>query len=1379
MKKVQYILARVAGVVFLLILSAILVIQLPSVQSEIASRLAATLKEKVDADLSIGSIHILPTAGVLIKDISIVDTDPYTEDRYHRGNETQDTLFRADVVRINFSIKGLLAIAGGRGFQINRAYVDNGMLALVTEPSDTLHHISNLQRMFRLPVREKNDKGHGEVFSINKAEFDNFRFKLNNFLDLPYVYSGIGINWGSIDVVADVKAHRIHFVNGRMSWTVDRCSAVEKCGYTINDLTGSAKVGRGEAFISNLRIIDDFSDIRLKRLSMKYESKFDFRKFYSKVTLDGEFRKTALSFQSVKNFLGKMENNTARLEIQRGCLTGKLCDLHLTDMFLKDMDHNLQAAVECLDIAGFKHMPEAAVNLRASNVAFTPNGLEGFLSAFTARKVTLPEIIPEKRYNLSAKCKGRGRSLATDISLNTEFGGLDASGRISNLFTGNDLEIDAEVSSGGIELGELLQTDKLGKAVLSARVLALLGKPSATLGIDSLKIREITALGRSFSSISGNADIGQDGISATLDFADPDIKGRVAAVKQGDRYTADASIRRMDLMGLGLFKKEMTVAGDISADISGLKEKAVNGKVRIDELYLDNGEDTRRIDSLVLLASVIDGKQNLKICSDPLSGEVSGMPDNFVADLTLHDHRNVLETFVNDLYIADNTVIHAEKMDSTRMALKINSSRIALGKNYIKDAVLDAVAGNDSIRLNLTGTELGLAGSATASPAIHIDAGGKVLGKGEKNIHIAEGSSSISFNGKDWDFGESGISKGGGGLRVDEFSIRNESQMICCSGDLKDRLMLTIKDINLKVTDKPMTLNGTGEYSAGTGNLLADIVCRNEDLESLRLSGGINLAKKEVDASARIKELDLGYLAPLTRNIFSEMSGRINGSVKASGSIENLSLSSDSLRLENAGLRLAATNVCYTIDGPMEISGNRLVIPELLISDGNSGRGRLSGSVDLRNFKKISLEAAMDFTDLLLLNRSADSIEGLYGKLSASGKVDLNGPLDALKINADAATAGSSSVHVPLGSASAEDGKILTFVPPYVERDPYEIMIARRERRSRKKTSNLQLNAHIDATPDLEAVVEVDRKSGHMLTARGEGDINLRLEPSKDIMDLSGDYIITEGKYHFAALQSVAERDFIIDPGSSIKLNGKPADSRLDITARYKLKASLAPLTMDTLSVTSRRNVECILGISDRLSEPELDFDIDIPDIDPTTSSMIQSALNTDDKVQKQFVALLITGCFVPNEQSGIQLNGTNMVYTNLSSIMSSQINNILQTFNIPVDMGLNYQQNESGKNIFDVAISTQLFDNRVLVNGSIGNRQYNNGKKADVVGDIDIEVKIDKPGKFRFKLFSHSADDYTNFLDNTQRSGVGFTYQTEFGKKKKDEKSRNLKINE
>ena len=39
----------------------------------------------------------------------------------------------------------------------------------------------------------------------------------------------------------------------------------------------------------------------------------------------------------------------------------------------------------------------------------------------------------------------------------------------------------------------------------------------------------------------------------------------------------------------------------------------------------------------------------------------------------------------------------------------------------------------------------------------------------------------------------------------------------------------------------------------------------------------------------------------------------------------------------------------------------------------------------------------------------------------------------------------------------------------------------------------------------------------------------------------------------------------------------------------------------------------------------------------------------------------------------------------------------------------------------------------------------------------------MDKSGQVRLNLFSHSADEYTNYLDNLQRNGVGVAYQKEF----------------
>ncbi|MDE5731855.1 MAG: translocation/assembly module TamB, partial [Bacteroidales bacterium] len=327
--------------------------------------------------------------------------------------------------------------------------------------------------------------------------------------------------------------------------------------------------------------------------------------------------------------------------------------------------------------------------------------------------------------------------------------------------------------------------------------------------------------------------------------------------------------------------------------------------------------------------------------------------------------------------------------------------------------------------------------------------------------------------------------------------------------------------------------------------------------------------------------------------------------------------------------------------------------------------------------------------------------------------------------------------------------------------DPYEEMLTGLEKKT-KSSGDFRMNLHVNASPDVTAFVEIDKASGHVLSGNGNGTIDL--EVSSDVFNINGDYTLTGGSYRFVAL-GLVRRDFTIQDGSTVNFNGDIFDSNLNIEAIYRTKASLSTLISDTTSVANRRTVECGIRITDKISNPRLAFSINIPDLDPTVKSRVESALSTEDKVQKQFLSLLLSNSFIPDEQSGIATNST-MLYSNVAEVMSNQLNNILQKLNIPVDLGLNYQPNERGNDVFDVAVSTQMFNNRVVVNGSVGNRQYNSGStKADVVGDLEIEIKLDRAGAFRLNIFSHSADQYTNYLDDSQRNGVGLTYQTEFNK--------------
>ena len=410
--------------------------------------------------------------------------------------------------------------------------------------------------------------------------------------------------------------------------------------------------------------------------------------------------------------------------------------------------------------------------------------------------------------------------------------------------------------------------------------------------------------------------------------------------------------------------------------------------------------------------------------------------------------------------------------------------------------------------------------------------------------------------------------------------------------------------------------------------------------------------------------------------------------------------------------------------------------------------------------------------DRLKLMSTGNSGGMVYGDLYASGTVTVKGPFNALRVDADVSTDKDGDLHIALGGAqSSGSSDLLTFTSAeenYI--DPYDAMMMEMESKEAESAAtaskgDLIARARITATPQLEAFIELNALEGNYLNARGNGVLTLDVQPSRGIMDIGGEYNISSGKYHFA-IPNITSKDFNINSGSSIKFGGNLMESDLDIDATYQLRTSINKILADTSSVQTRRMVNCGIGISDKISSPKLRFSIDIPDLDPASKSEFESAINTEDKLQKQFLALVVTGSFLQNEQYGVT-NNNSLVFSNMTELMSRGISDILTRMDIPVDLGVGYQQNSSGVDFYDVRLSTELFDNRVEVYGSVGNRQYSTttNPNGDMVGDLDIDIKLDKSGQMRLNLFSHSADEFTSYLDFSQRNGVGITYQREFHK--------------
>lgn len=759
------------------------------------------------------------------------------------------------------------------------------------------------------------------------------------------------------------------------------------------------------------------------------------------------------------------------------------------------------------------------------------------------------------------------------------------------------------------------------------------------------------------------------------------------------------------------------------------------------------------------------------------------------------------EQYIKDIHL------NLDNLNGT-LAGRLTSSEISAASLLLKDGNLELFADNDHLGMAFRYDNRG-----------DLDNRGEVVmvcnvaqkdGKTEYALELLP--STVYLNSRQWNIYHSEATLCGKDINVGNLEFRSDSQAVTATGGFShtgtDTLNVNLEHFDLSIVNPLIKQNASirGQVTgmarvtspSGSRAILADFVCDsagvagrnlgrldisckwNPDYKrfdislandirgksTLDVDGNYSPSLNRLEIQAVLDSMEVGYFHPFLDEIFSDFDGRISGLAAVEGPLDNLEIRTEGMRIDESLLTIAYTNVPYNASGTFHADGDGVYFDDIIIRDRFGNNGAVTGGIAYNHFRDIEFDTHIRVSRMEAVNLTQKQSEYFYGNLFATGDVSVTGPLKSILLTANAVTSKEGNIHIPINSSvNAGTTDLLKFKMEETENeiDPYEEMM--RNLKKQKTSSNeFSLNLKVEPTPEVEAFIEIDRESGNILNGRGAGNIEIFLGGGTDDFKLKGDYTISRGNFHFVAL-GIAARDFTINEGSTIRFNGDVMETTLNIGATYKTKASLSTLIADTSSVNNRRPVECGLAVSGQLKNPRLNFSINIPDLDPVVKSRVESALSTEDKVQKQFLSLLISNGFLPDEQSGI-VNNSSVLMSNVTEIMANQVNNILQKLNIPLDLGLSYQQNSRGRNIFDVAVSTQLFNNRVVVNGNIGNRQYRtSNSNSDVVGDIDIEIKLDRQGVFRLNLFSHSADQYSNYLDNSQRNGVGITFQQEFNR--------------
>ena len=543
-----------------------------------------------------------------------------------------------------------------------------------------------------------------------------------------------------------------------------------------------------------------------------------------------------------------------------------------------------------------------------------------------------------------------------------------------------------------------------------------------------------------------------------------------------------------------------------------------------------------------------------------------------------------------------------------------------------------------------------------------------------------------------------------------------------------------------------------------------------------KIGGAIYVTRDSLSFDFDADHINVALLQPFMSGFTSSVSGEASGNIKLYGTFKDIDLAGEAFA-DTITLLCDQTNVRYSGSDSVFFTKGKISIPHIRIYDRYGNSAMLRGEV--RHDYLHDARFAFDLTGargLLCYDTDARSGNPWYGRIFGNGSAALRGGPGLITLDINMSTAANSTFTFELDETeTAVDYTFLTFsdrrkgaamAEMKVEKSFEEKYAKKVEEKYLGPPDIFSLNLGVSITPACTMTIVMDPRAGDKIVAHGQGAIRMAYGSDTDNFDLYGKYTLDSGDYNFS-LQELILRNFKIERGSSISFNGDPMRGVLDITAAYRANTSLTDLdkSFESDPDLNRTNVpvDALLKVSGELQTPEIDFDLRLPTVTAEVERKVKSIISTEDMLNRQVIYLLVLNRFYSPEYTGSEGQGGELASV-ASSTLSSQLSNIIGSLTDKFTLSPQFKSERSDFSDIevDVALSSRLFDNRLLVNGNLGYRDKSTSQST-FIGDFDLEYLLNRSGTLRLKAYNHFNDASYYLKSALTTQGLGIIYRKDF----------------
>jgi len=521
------------------------------------------------------------------------------------------------------------------------------------------------------------------------------------------------------------------------------------------------------------------------------------------------------------------------------------------------------------------------------------------------------------------------------------------------------------------------------------------------------------------------------------------------------------------------------------------------------------------------------------------------------------------------------------------------------------------------------------------------------------------------------------------------------------------------------------------------------------------------------DLNIDVDNLKLRTFEPFLEGIFSRVKGYASGTVTLTGDFADPVLKGK-VNLMRSEMLIDYLRTSYSFTGDFNFDKDLMWFKDLQITDSTANKGIVTGYIKHKAFADWALDISLKADNLTALNTPFNPNEMYYGRAKVSGTMTINGPVENLVLKANVKSDKGTKIVIPISfSRSISENDFIKYRNLKIAANENEVV-------KPEESSIFALQLGLDVTRNADIGIILPYQMG-TIDVKGDGIINMGIDSRGDY-SMYGQYVMDNGNFMFN-FENILKKNFQIQKGGTIIFNGSPYEADINLQAIYKLKTSLVGLPSIPESYKGARvNVNCIVNLSNNLYNPDIKFTIALPDAADEVKRSVFSSIDTTNALEmnQQMISLLVLNSF--SSTSGISSSGA---LSGLSSyeILSSQLSRMLSQISKDFDIGVNYRPGDQlSPQELELALSTQLFDNRVTIDGAVGTNTYNNtNQTTQIIGDVMVDVKITEDGRLRLKAFNRTNSTFdvlSGYSPYTQGVGVlfrkDFNYFNELFKKKK-----------